>query len=197
MNPLNVAPAQSVDELLGHHDSRFVACAYLTLLRRPVDDRGLDIYTRHLRAGMSRAEVIASLVQSEEGRTARVDLPGLAEVLAGLQDRPPTLSQRAVRRLTTAALRPIQRQLQRIENELGRTIQENAERQVRLELSLADSVRSTNDIRRTVSELQILQSTAMPQDSDALTRTPPTEARLDEAAIARVRNLLAGDKGTP
>ena len=196
MNPLKTAPAASVEELLGHFDERFVVCAYLTLLKRPVDDDGLAIYTRHLRAGMSRAEVVASLLQSEEGQRAQVTVPGLADWMAANLSGPPGLAQRLVRRLVGAALQPVQRQLNAIQNQLGRSLQEGADRQVRLEIQLADALRRSDQVQRTLSDA--LSRLAAPAPLTSATPAPTSHVSpavaLDGAAIERARRLLAGGR---
>ena len=62
-------------------DVEFVASAYLTLLRRPADIDGLEHYTRKLRAGSTKAEILALIHGSREGRSKGVELMGLRKAL--------------------------------------------------------------------------------------------------------------------
>jgi FkbM family methyltransferase len=80
--PANAAPAAtSIAELLQHDGTRFVQCAYMTLLKRPADPDGLAHYTDSLHLGVSKHEVIRQLRDSREGRSRNVDLAGLQGAL--------------------------------------------------------------------------------------------------------------------
>ena len=78
-NPATVAA--SVSELLKYEGRRFVQCAYLTLLKRPVDPEGLAFFTGSLERGVSKREVLRQLHRSDEGRSRNVQLPGLRSAI--------------------------------------------------------------------------------------------------------------------
>jgi len=67
--------ADSLVELLDWHDVDFVRCAYVTILGRQPDPDGESHYTRQLRQGRSKLEILWHLRRSKEGR--RHD-PGIA-----------------------------------------------------------------------------------------------------------------------
>jgi hypothetical protein len=80
-----VAQAQACDSLgalLALDDAEFVASAYLSLLRRPADPDGLAHYTRKLRAGHTRHEVLDLMLASREGRSKAAQLRGLSKGMA-------------------------------------------------------------------------------------------------------------------
>lgn len=60
--------AISVAELMERNDEAFVREAYKLILGREVDANGLTHYLSHVRAGGEKAEVIAALCCSAEGR---------------------------------------------------------------------------------------------------------------------------------
>lgn len=73
--------AASTIELLKYEGRRFVQCAYLTLLKRPVDPEGLSFFTGSLERGVSKREVLRQLHRSDEGRSRNVQLPGLRSAI--------------------------------------------------------------------------------------------------------------------
>jgi len=77
-----VKAAVSADDLLSRPDAEFVACAYLTLLRRPADPEGFLHYLLQLRSDGDKFAVVHALCTSEEGRLRRPNLPGLRATLA-------------------------------------------------------------------------------------------------------------------
>ncbi|MEQ9367002.1 MAG: hypothetical protein RIF32_22400 [Leptospirales bacterium] len=64
-------------DLARFDDESFVDVAYRVLLRHGPDPEGLANYTRMLRAGKHKAEVLARLRYSHEGRAQKVRLRGL------------------------------------------------------------------------------------------------------------------------
>ncbi len=58
-------------------DREFVENLYLILLCRPADPRGLDGFCGALAGGMSRADLVRTVAQSEEARKSRLDLSWL------------------------------------------------------------------------------------------------------------------------
>lgn len=61
-----ITPATSMRSLLDLDGEDFVECAYLTILDRAPDDKGLSHYVEHLRNGKSKIDVIRALYGSEE-----------------------------------------------------------------------------------------------------------------------------------
>ena len=135
--------AQSLDELLSLYDESFVRCAYLTLLRREVDPSGLTNYASQLRRGAAKAQLIAELFDSEEGRNAGVQLPGLTELVASSRQRPPSLLRRVCARISSVLLAPLAPQLRALDNEIH-AIEDRAEQRFRhLHTALGALQRST------------------------------------------------------
>jgi len=66
-----------VKDLLRYNDREFIRAAYLAILRRPADEKGLDDYLRLLRAGREKAAILESLCDSLEGRRAGSTITGL------------------------------------------------------------------------------------------------------------------------
>jgi hypothetical protein len=64
-------------DLLRYEDREFIQAAYLAILRRPADEKGLDDYLRLLRAGREKAAILGSLRASLEGRRAASTITGL------------------------------------------------------------------------------------------------------------------------
>ncbi|MCR9143487.1 MAG: hypothetical protein NXI24_14655 [bacterium] len=64
-------------DLARFDDETFVEASYRALLRHAPDPEGLGNYTRMLRAGKHKAEVLARLRYSHEGRAQAVRLRGL------------------------------------------------------------------------------------------------------------------------
>lgn len=79
--------ARSVSDLLSLEREAFLVTAYIALLGRRPDADGLAQYLARMRDGMGKDEVILALVESEEGRRAALDIPGLASLLNATRDR--------------------------------------------------------------------------------------------------------------
>lgn len=75
--PPNPASSPTLDELLAHHDQKFVECAYQTLLGRVPDPEGLGYYLGRLRTGFSKIRILKQLRISAEGKAHAAKLPGL------------------------------------------------------------------------------------------------------------------------
>jgi glycosyltransferase involved in cell wall biosynthesis len=67
----------SLDELLSHHDERFVHSSYYTLLGRAPDPEGMRYYVARLRDGISKVEILAQLSLGGEGKARKVNITGL------------------------------------------------------------------------------------------------------------------------
>lgn len=72
-----IAQANSIDELLALNDQQFIKCAYRTLLNREPDVEGMNYYLSRFRAGFKKIQIIWQLKNSTEGRSQKVELPGL------------------------------------------------------------------------------------------------------------------------
>jgi hypothetical protein len=198
--PQPLSPATSLPELLALQDERFVACAYLTILKRPADDAGLAGYVTHLRAGMSKPEVLTALAGSDEGRAAGCDLAGLDELLQEAQPRRPSLLGRLITYITRDSQVAMTRQMYRIENNLGRLAQESADRLVRLE-ELVVAVRRQSEHRQQVL-VDILAAAQAPgrvaqgaaHGSTDAQPLPAATSILDASAVERARLLLQRPK---
>lgn len=79
--PPKLAPASTLDELLAHHDQKFVECAYQTLLGRAPDPEGFGYYLGRIRSGFSKSRIISQLAQSREGKLHNSDLVGLSDLV--------------------------------------------------------------------------------------------------------------------
>jgi FkbM family methyltransferase len=73
--------ANSLAELLSWHDVSFVCCAYVTILGRQPDPEGETYYTRRIRQGHSKLEVVRQLRRSGEGAQHDPGIAGLDRAL--------------------------------------------------------------------------------------------------------------------
>jgi lipopolysaccharide biosynthesis protein/SAM-dependent methyltransferase len=78
---ISVQSAGSLAELLAHEGGAFVACAYMTLLRRPPDAVGYPHYLARLSVEADKVAILRALFESEEGRRQKPKLPGLRRIL--------------------------------------------------------------------------------------------------------------------
>src|ERR1700690_2307984 len=79
-------PQITVEVLLSLHDEEFVKTAYSEILGRAPDSDGLAHYLAQVRTGTDKAEIIADLANSTEGRchSARMkELPGVTVEYGG------------------------------------------------------------------------------------------------------------------
>jgi FkbM family methyltransferase len=67
-SPPKMMRASTLQELLGHDDSDFVQCAYLTVLGRPADDGGYNHYLGWIRRGAAKQSILWQLRRSAEGK---------------------------------------------------------------------------------------------------------------------------------
>lgn len=110
MNDIN-----HVNQLLALHDIAFVRAAYQHLLRRDADDAGERFYIARLREGIAKADIIFEISQSDEGKRAGAKLAGLREFVVA---HPPVRGWGF--RSTVVRLTRIEKQVNRLENQLGR-----------------------------------------------------------------------------
>jgi GT2 family glycosyltransferase len=83
------APAPlGLDALLALEGRSFLEHAYSTLLRRPIDEGGMDFYLSELNNGTEKLQILHALSISPEGRERGVELEGYSEKVQNLIDRP-------------------------------------------------------------------------------------------------------------
>ena len=73
--------AASLSELLLWHDVDFVRCAYVSVLGRQPDAEGETRYTRRLRAGRSKMEILQHLRRSPEAKDHDPGISGFDRAL--------------------------------------------------------------------------------------------------------------------
>ena len=77
-----VPAARSLDELLRSSGGSFVACAYMTLLRRPADAGGYAYYVDRLHSGQDRLSILYEMYISAEARQFDGHVAGLKLAMA-------------------------------------------------------------------------------------------------------------------
>lgn len=120
---MNAAPSPSesiskVEDILKLHDKPFVVKAYAAILGRTPDPGGLANYLAQVRAGAHKAQILAELAESPEGRRQSPGLPGLQNVIRRYGKRPPSLWARFMRRISRDDSESTERHLRAIENQL-------------------------------------------------------------------------------
>jgi hypothetical protein len=91
---ISSAKPVDLDSLLAMEGRTFVEHAYATLLRRPVDEGGLQTYLNQLETGVHKVDILHSLSTSPEGRLRDVKLRGLPQTRARLnRERLPLLKR--------------------------------------------------------------------------------------------------------
>jgi uncharacterized protein DUF4214 len=115
--PTSANSALTLKALLELPDKDFVVAAYHAMLGRAPDPGGLENYVSQVRSGIDKAQILAELAQSPEGRTKFRDIPGLNETIAEYQGAPSLLG-RIYRRLLGARIRSTERSLRVIDNRL-------------------------------------------------------------------------------
>lgn len=108
-------PIQHVDQLLELHGPAFLSAVYQTLLGRLPDPKGSQYYLGRLRAGYSRASIIARISKSKEAKSRVVETP-----LGGI-DRLVAEERRASHWLLKFFFRPsrMERKINQLEYQLG------------------------------------------------------------------------------
>ena len=142
---------ESTDALLALGDVAFVKAAYLTLLGREADERGLASYLSQVRNGAHKGSIVASLALSDEGCQRAQTLAGLPALLAAHTPRSNTWPRRTARRLRAfirgSAQEPTERSLRIIDNRMFRleaALETQAGRSARLRDDLAEITISLN-----------------------------------------------------
>ena len=105
-------PAASVDELLAMQDAQFVACAYISILGRPVDPDGLRTYLGHVRGGADKAELVLEIAASPEAQDSPgIKLAGLDLLAQRTRRNRPSFFSRRISSLIKNSLMPLQRRI--------------------------------------------------------------------------------------
>ena len=105
-------PAASVDELLAMQDAQFVACAYISILGRPVDPDGLRTYLGHLRGGADKTELVLEIARSPEAQDSPgIKLAGLDLLAQRTRRNRPSFFLRRISSLIKNSLMPLQRRI--------------------------------------------------------------------------------------
>ena len=137
--PPNPASSSTLDELLAHHDQKFVECAYQTLLGRVPDPEGLGYYLGRLRTGFSKIQILKQLRLSSEGKAHAANLPGLDVAIQRHQREQYPLIGWLFRMINGGeGNHPAERKLRSIENQLGLFNDESSRRFNHIEAALAD-----------------------------------------------------------
>lgn len=114
------APAiGSATELVALDGMQFVRTAYATVLRREADAGGLAAYLEQLRQGVHKGVLLAAMVDSDEGRRAGSNLPGLQALVEAHRPRRQSLLRRALRKLGEALSEPMTMQLRGLRTEIA------------------------------------------------------------------------------
>lgn len=86
-SPDKPGPNVTLAQLLACSDEAFVHAAYRALLGREADPEGLGNYLEELRTGVAKEDVLASLVESREGRARAGFAPALRRELELARER--------------------------------------------------------------------------------------------------------------
>ncbi len=111
-----------VDQLLALDDEAFVDAIFSSCFGRQPHLEELSHYVGELRAGCGKMSVIAEFAKFHGSATWRATLPGLEELLASQAKAP-----RKGLGSESGGNRQLERQLNRLENNLGRTCQQFAQ----------------------------------------------------------------------
>jgi hypothetical protein len=105
-------PAASVDELLAMQDAQFVACAYISILGRPVDPDGLRTYLGHVRGGADKTELVLEIARSPEAQDSPgIKLAGLDLLAQRTRRNRPSFFSRLISSLIKSSSIPLQRRI--------------------------------------------------------------------------------------
>lgn len=106
--------------LLALYDEQFVIRAYEVLLCRAPDSGGLNNYLSQIRKGVSKAQIIAEIALSDEGRSKSISVRGLDRIVSEYSRRIPSVWQWMTRSFLTGALFRTEQQLRAMENQIYR-----------------------------------------------------------------------------
>jgi chromosome segregation ATPase len=111
-----VNAANNINQLLELNDAAFVEGAYQALLGRAADLEGMHYYLGRLRAGYDKTAIVAQIAMSAEMRPTERKSPALQEAIASTKN-----ARHWLKGIFSRNDR-IERQVHRIENELGRKL---------------------------------------------------------------------------
>ena len=171
---------QSVVQLMELHDGAFVKEAYQVLLGRAADPEGMRNYVDRLRVGDSKERIIAQIAASAEAKKRVTDLKGLTELVASQRKANHWLWGRGFRGRHT------ERQIQRLENQLGRMAQHAAK-------SEAEGHARIANIEHPVRQIHRLLETELSRMSNSFEKVKvESSARIAsiEGQIGQVHRLL-------
>lgn len=179
----------SVDELLTLEDEPFVWAAYQRVLGREPDPAGLSGYLAQVRSGVDKAQIVAVMAASDEGRQHRAALTGLAPLVQRHLPRPRAGLVRAWQGLLRALIAPSreagERKLRAMDNRL-----------YRLERALHAQSELAQRTREDIAQMKIMVE-ALPQSASwdqatpsSGTPLPPARIRVGHHVPPRVDQLL-------
>jgi chromosome segregation ATPase len=111
-----VNAAKNIDQLLELNDAAFIEGAYQALLGRAADPEGMRYYLGRLRAGYDKTSIITQIAMSAEMRPTEQKSPVLQEMISS------TKTTRHWLKGIFSRNDRVERQVHRIENELGRKL---------------------------------------------------------------------------
>jgi FkbM family methyltransferase len=76
---MNASNVYHLDDFLLLHDEAFVNACYRALLKRDPDPDGMKFYVYRVRTGLSKAQIVEEICNSEEARQKGVQVQGLRE----------------------------------------------------------------------------------------------------------------------
>lgn len=181
-NTVNPAAAQTLGELLAHHDQQFIVCAYRTLLGRFPDPVGMTYYLKRLRAGISKLQLLKQLRTSTEGRARAVQLNGLDTAIRRYQRGNIPLIGWIFRALNDAeGSGAVECELRAIENRLHLVSDESNHRFTQLDATLA----GLRDL--ILQQTQLIVTSMANADSTVLVALNSSPARVPEpVGLARL-----------
>lgn len=138
----SIRPATHVDELLSLNDEPFVACLYVTLLRRMPDAAGHAEYLKQIRRGAPKESLIVAMARSDEARRASIALPGLQELMSRQRAAAPGILARAIARPLRHVTSVAEQRTRAVENQVYRSNQSIQSLERRTEALVADLARS-------------------------------------------------------
>ncbi len=176
-----LASATTVQTLLALGDEDFVRQAYRLVLGREADSGGLDNYLSSVRSGANKADLVAQLALSVEGRQRHATVPGLDALVNVHRIRPVPVIQRVLRRLLQPfrgpSTEPLERALRVIDNRL-----------YRMEQTLAEQRDSVAALAHQLAQLQTASSRAT-QPAGPVAPSANTQGQMPRQAPPRVEQI--------
>jgi chromosome segregation ATPase len=139
-----VNATDNINQLLELNDAAFIEGAYQALLGRAADLEGMRYYLERLRAGYDKSGIIAQIAMSTEMQPVEKKSPVLTEIIAANKN-----ARHWLKGLFSRNNR-VERQVHRIENELGRKLDQLLTQQA---LALAHVERIQNSLARQKADI--------------------------------------------